>query len=225
MERWYVAVVEPQREWMVAKRLARPDPFSGRPEFQVLWPHFKVSRMLNRRIIEEPRSMFPGYVFFRADCSDSGPGHWKLINGMWGVVGLLPRHLDFPLAVPDELVDLLQRCTVGGETKLSLDQFVKALNRYFKEGVLALDVPKDDPFCQVGYQVRIASGPFAGRVGECSKADAQTATLDIWCFGSSVKITVLQAQLGPDKWKKTQEVDRPSRKSYIRRQEKRVAKS
>lgn len=225
-QRWYVIAVEPQMDAIVAAKLRRPDPMSGRPEFEVIWPYFKVSKIRHGAVVEEPESMFPGYLFFRGDCRPEAPQHWVLIKTkVRGVAGMLPRSSQYPIPVPDEIIKLLQRCTVGGEARLSSDQLVKALDRYFKDGTLILDEPEDDPFGQVGQILSIIDGPFANRNGKCIAADHQTATVIVSIFGRDTNVTILQSHIGAEKWLPAQDVDRPKRKAYIRRQEKRVASS
>jgi transcription antitermination factor NusG len=229
--RWYVVCVGPQFDAIVARNLARPDPIAGRPEFEVLWPRFKISRIRFGAIIEDAESMFPGYLFVRTDCRPEAPAHWQMIRKMNGVDGFLPRQHEYPLPVSDELVELLQECTIDGESKLSYNQLVKSLDRYFNDLAkgrtprLILEEPKDDPFCQVGFIVPIIDGHFASCRGECLRADYQTAVVRINIFGRECEVTILQSHIGHEKWKKTQHVDRPRRKAYIRRQEPRVALS
>src|SRR5579859_1480727 len=220
-DRWYVLAVEPQFDAIVAKKLARPDPFSGRPAFPVLWPHFKVSRVRNLKLVEDIEPMFPGYLFFRSDCRREAPQHWTLIKTKVMVVaGILPLHCQYPSPVPDSLIDLIMRCTQGGEAKVSRAQLAKALDVYFREGKLILDESVDDPFGQVDFILDIIDGPFGGRAGVCTAADYETATVRLNVFGRDTEIRIEQAHIGPERRKQAQHLDKPSRKGHSRRNQK-----
>lgn len=105
-ERWYVARVHPGSEARVAAKLALP--YKTRPAFETYLP------WLRTRAGRTP--LFPSYLIVAFDFDFD---NWQPINGVVGVVKLLPKHLIVPEALPDGFVETFRAREAAGDFDLA----------------------------------------------------------------------------------------------------------
>jgi transcription termination/antitermination protein NusG len=93
---WYVAALQPGREDVAERHLARQ-------EFRSFLPR-QIRRVRHaRRSIDKPVAFFPGYLFV---CLDLQSQRWRAVNGTFGVRSLIMAG-DQPAACPHGLVEAL----------------------------------------------------------------------------------------------------------------------
>lgn len=115
-----------------------------REKFETLYPTFIKRRKIKLRDIEFERPLFPGYVMVRFDFESDD---WLKIGALRGVKTLLGYNGKKATPLPEmEVEDLFDR---------------------FGSGPLVIDVPSI-PW-NAGDKLRIAEGPFTGKIVEYSR--------------------------------------------------------
>ena len=172
---WCVLAVSPQCDAIVSRNLSRPDPIMGRPEFEVFYVHERFERQAHGRVVIDSRPRFPGYIFVRCDLSTPW---WRLVGRMWGVRHFLPMHHERPVAIPDHWIEKILSAYPTGEIDL-------------------VSMKKEVLKHQVGQNLKIERGPFAGFGGQCIRADSEAAVIMVEIFGRSNLTTIRQIDLDP----------------------------
>jgi transcriptional antiterminator RfaH len=89
--------------------------------------------------------LLPGYLFILLDIERDG---WRKINGLPGIIKLLPIHREIPVAINGDLVeDWIERYRLKG--KLTYQEALEAATRYLSGDI-----------------VKIVDGPFVGHEGK-----------------------------------------------------------
>ncbi len=97
MEAWCAVNTLPHQEGRAELNLRRQG-------VSVFLPRFRKTRRHARRVEEILEPMFPGYLFVRLDVGNSP---WRMINGTYGVRGLVMQG-ERPARVADGFVESLQ---------------------------------------------------------------------------------------------------------------------
>lgn len=142
-----------------------------RQGFPALCPHFRKTRRHARRVQSVLAPVFPGYAFVQFDPARH---QWRAINGTTGVRRLVAASPMRPQPMPEGVMQLiLARCE--GDVMTSL-------------------VPQVAP----GDEVRLVSGPFAGRLATVEGLDDRGRVrllLDV--LGGVTPVDVAREAVGP----------------------------
>jgi transcription antitermination factor NusG len=103
--RWYVLQTHPQQERLAELNLEAAG-------FQVFLPLATRRAYIRNMAVEQSAPLFGPYEFVAFDIESD---NWRPINRAKGVVRLLPRHHEEPLALPDGVVERWQARMDGGE--------------------------------------------------------------------------------------------------------------
>ena len=114
-----------------------------RQGFETFLPRIAATRRHARKTEHVRAAMFPRYLFVRLNPERD---KWRSVNGTIGMAYLLTAN-DAPCPIPIGFVESLKR-------------------RVGEDGLIALT-----PSFALGDKVRIASGPFADRLGEIVRLD------------------------------------------------------
>ncbi len=143
MQKWYLAHCRPREEERALQNLNNQD-------IEAFYPYAEVKKLYRRKLVTRTEALFPGYIFVRADLTQTSS---VTIGSTRGVRNLV-RFGGGPCEVPAELVyDLMCHC--------DSDELRERLS----------DVPR------CGDKVRIAEGPFAGLEAIYQEADGETRAI------------------------------------------------
>jgi len=164
MEAWYAVVTKPRAEATALEHLARQG-------YECLLP--RVRRILRNAAGLKPRieSLFPNYLFLRAD-----PDRMSLapVRSTRGAIGLV-RFGAEPVQVPDAVIDGIKR-------RIDAD-----------DGLIRLITPELAP----GQGVRVMDGPLVGWEGVfLSTESMDRVRLLLELLGTSREVVVPRSQLG-----------------------------
>jgi transcriptional antiterminator RfaH len=103
--RWYVAQVHPQQEHIAKLNLEQQG-------FDVFLPLATRRVFIRNTAIEQSMPLFGPYLFVGFDIDVD---RWRPVNSTRGVVRLLPKHLEEPLALPVGVVERWRERMAEGE--------------------------------------------------------------------------------------------------------------
>ena len=157
--------------WSVCQLKPTPDAAAvaivnlERQGFAAFNPTFSACRIRRNKLRLEQQQVFPGYLFIELHNGQ----RWSPVNSTYGVARLLVRNApdglyNAPAIIADSFIEQLQRCS-----------------------------HKDDrnSWClRPGTEVRIATGPFAGRDAIVTWSSAERVRLLVWLLGRDVAVTL-----------------------------------
>lgn len=161
--RWFVVHTQPRHEALAIEHL-------NRQKFETFCPMFRRTVRHARKRTTVLSALFPNYIFVQFD---PGWDRWRCINGTRGVVRLI-SHRDIPSAIPDGVVEALQR-------------------RMRADGVMDWTATLKE-----GEAVKVTDGPFADLVGTLERLDASgrvRVLLDL--LGRSVSVMMSGEVIAP----------------------------
>ena len=100
--RWYLIQCKPREDQRALENLERQG-------FQCYLPMYVVEKLRAGVLRKANEPLFPGYLFIRLDCVND---NWRPIRSTRGVTGIV-RFDDYPLPVPDSLIEAIQRRIAG----------------------------------------------------------------------------------------------------------------
>ena len=120
-------------------------------------------------------ALFPRYLFVNFRRGDE----WQRIRGLPGVDSILGTAPDSPIAVPDDVIELLrERCSANG----------CIYPRAYDPDDLDALAP-----IEIGAATRLLGGPMADLVGICQMSDARRVQVLLQILGRGVAVTVARA--------------------------------
>jgi transcriptional antiterminator RfaH len=156
MQRWYVIHSHPHAEQRAAQHLRNQG-------FTVYLPCYRKRRRHARRTELMRAPLFPRYLFVRMDVEEC---QWRSISGTIGVHYLL-RDGDFPLSVPDAVIDSIHKRENG-------------------DGLVVVE-PQN---IRIGQSLRIIEGPFADHSGLFETMIDNRVALLLSLLGRQIRIKV-----------------------------------
>ena len=169
MESWYVAAAQRGRELSASEIIKERG-------FTALVPCVALTR---RTFGRSQQPLFPGYVFIRMDLDAPPPdawAGWQGLNGVRGIIRLLPMHAERPLELPDGFVEMITGAVMRGDfNKKTVEEIVAAFVR--------------------DQELAIESGPFAGFTGKFRGKERGKIKLLVSLLGAEHVLKVPARQL------------------------------
>lgn len=153
--------------WLVVQlkpnQLARAQANFTRQGIETFMPQVMEGVRRNGRLLRVARPLFPGYLFVKP--APDLPA--SVLNSTYGVLRLIMRSADTPQPVPWEVMDWLQAHTGA-------------------DGIFALGAD-----VQLGDEVRLTGGPWAGHVAEVDRQSApERASVLLSMMGQAVRMEI-----------------------------------
>ncbi len=160
-KRWYVGRTQPGLGALAEAELSKP--FLSRPAFRCL------------RVTDRGKSVFGPYIFIEFD-EDNDP--WWMVNGVRGMVRLLPVNTPYPLPLRASFIDdLRERMAVGGFGPQEVEGFMHKWS--------------------VGEPALVTSGPWIGHQAPFVRKQKGFVNLSMVLFGRAFELPIPAHQVQP----------------------------
>lgn len=160
-KKWYAARTQAGLGALAEKELGKT--FMGRPPFRCF------------RVTQDGRSVFGPYIFIEFDETEDP---WWMINGVRGVVKLLPTALPYPMPLPPGFIDeMRERMELGNFGLVEAEKFVHAWS--------------------IGERGVVTSGPWEGHSGPFAGKKKGFINLSMVVLGRAFDIPIPAHQVQP----------------------------